>query len=59
MFVGIQHPGEDWAGSFTSKSSWPDNGNNGPTTLSAGGAVKPRSATLVITRTGGGKIGAA
>jgi secreted PhoX family phosphatase len=59
MFVGIQHPGEDWAGSFTSKSSWPDNGNNGPTTLSVGGAVKPRSATLVITRTGGGKIGAA
>ena len=58
LFVGIQHPGEDWSGSFTSKSSWPDNGQNGTTTLSAAGPVKPRSATLVITRNDGGKIGA-
>jgi secreted PhoX family phosphatase len=57
LFVGIQHPGEDWAGSFTQKSSWPDNGLNGPTTLSGAGPVKPRSSTLVITRDDGGKIG--
>ncbi len=59
MFVGIQHPGEDWSGSFTSKSGWPDNGANGTTTLSGQAPVKPRSATVVITRIGGGKIGAA
>jgi secreted PhoX family phosphatase len=58
LFVGIQHPGEDWTGTFTSKSSWPDNGLNGPTTLSSAGPVKPRSSTLVITRDDGGKIGA-
>ena len=58
LFVGIQHPGEDWTGSFTQRSTWPDSGINGPTTLSSGGAVKPRSATLVITRNDGGKIGA-
>jgi hypothetical protein len=58
VFVGIQHPGEDWTGSFTQRSTWPDSGINGPTTLSSGGAVKPRSATLVITRNDGGKIGA-
>ncbi len=58
MFVNIQHPGEDWSGSFTSKSDWPDNGLNGPTTLSGGPAVKPRSCTLVITRDDGGVIGA-
>ena len=57
LFVGIQHPGEDWADSFTQKSSWPDNGLNGPTTLSGAGPVKPRSSTLVITRDDGGKIG--
>jgi len=62
MFVNIQHPGEDWqvtANDFTFRSSWPDNGNNGPTSLSAGPAVKPRAATLVITRDNGGVIGAA
>jgi secreted PhoX family phosphatase len=59
MFVGIQHPGEDWSGSFTQKSNWPDNGNNGPTTLSANPPVKPRACTLVITRDDGGVIGAA
>jgi secreted PhoX family phosphatase len=59
MFVGIQHPGEDWSGSFTQKSNWPDNGNNGPTTLSANPPVKPRACTLVITRDDGGVISAA
>lgn len=62
FFVGIQHPGEDWGGgttpSFTRNSSWPDNGRNGPTTLSANAPVKPRSAILAITREDGGVIGA-
>ncbi len=57
MFVGIQHPGEDWApGGFTAKSTWPDSGVNGPTTQ--GGAVsKPRSSVVVITKNDGGVIG--
>jgi secreted PhoX family phosphatase len=58
MFVNIQHPGEDWSGSFTARSTWPDSGVNGPTTLSGAGVVKPRAATLVITRDDGGVIGA-
>jgi uncharacterized protein len=60
MFVGIQHPGEDWlgnGGSFTSTSTWPDSGINGPTTLSANGPVKPRSSVVVITKNDGGVIG--
>ena len=57
MFVGIQHPGEDWApGGYTSRSSWPDSGVNGPTTQ-AGVVVKPRSAVVVITKDNGGVIG--
>jgi uncharacterized protein len=50
MFVNIQHPGEDTslanlaAGRFT--SNWPD-----------GGTARPRSATIVITKTDGGIIG--
>jgi secreted PhoX family phosphatase len=62
FFVGIQHPGEDWSGSFTAKSTWPDSGRNGPTSLNSTGALatptKPRAATLVITHNGGAKIGA-
>ena len=62
FFVGIQHPGEDWSGSFTANSTWPDSGINGPTRLNTTGAattpVKPRAATLVITHNGGQKIGA-
>lgn len=42
LFVGIQHPGEDAPGF----SSWPD-----------GGGARPRSATIVITRTDGGVVG--
>lgn len=51
MFVNVQHPGattsrEDFqAGRYG--SNWPD-----------GGTAMPRSATIVITRTDGGKIGA-
>jgi secreted PhoX family phosphatase len=58
LFVGIQHPGEDWAGSFTANSSWPDNGANSPTTCSTLGMVsKPRSGVVVITKDDGGVIG--
>ncbi|WP_439537103.1 PhoX family protein [Methyloversatilis sp.] len=57
MFVNIQHPGESWSGSFTSRSTWPDSGINGPTTQSANGASKPRSATVIITKDDGGVIG--
>jgi secreted PhoX family phosphatase len=63
MFVGIQHPGEDWQNnppplSFTSNSTWPDSGVNGPTTQSRRPEVyKPRSAVVVITKDDGGIIG--
>lgn len=57
MFVGIQHPGEDWSGSFTANSTWPDSGVNGPTTASAAPTAKPRSAVVVITKDDGGVIG--
>ena len=57
MFVGIQHPGEDWVTAFTENSTWPDNGANGPTTYSKVGAPKPRSAVVVITKDDGGVIG--
>jgi uncharacterized protein len=56
MFVGIQHPGEDWApGAYTSRSTWPDSGVNGPTSQAA--VVKPRSAVVVVTKDDGGVIG--
>ncbi|MGE0810271.1 MAG: PhoX family phosphatase, partial [Immundisolibacter sp.] len=58
LFVGIQHPGEDWSVSPTDNSTWPDSGVNGPTTASALGTVhKPRSGVVVITRDDGGVIG--
>lgn len=57
MFVGIQHPGEDWKTQFTDNSSWPDNGANGPTTASTSGSAKPRSSIVVITKSDGGVIG--
>ncbi|EGK73320.1 hypothetical protein METUNv1_00498 [Methyloversatilis universalis FAM5] len=57
MFINIQHPGEDWTGSFTANSTWPDSGFNGPTTQSGKAVVKPRSATVVITKDDGGVIG--
>jgi secreted PhoX family phosphatase len=56
VFVNIQHPGEDTAAlgtaaAFPFQSQWPGNAGYGV-------AGRPRSATLVITRTDGGKIGA-
>jgi uncharacterized protein len=54
VFVNIQHPGENTAaigtGAFNFQSQWP--GNKG-----YGVAGRPRSATIVITRTDGGVIG--
>ena len=50
LFVNIQHPGEDTAPNFATRtfgSYWPD-----------GGTSRPRSATIVITRIDGGVIGA-
>ena len=49
LFVNIQHPGESTAPNFATGafgSHWPD-----------GGAARPRSATIVITRDDGGLIG--
>jgi secreted PhoX family phosphatase len=57
LFVGIQHPGEDWVTSYTQNSSWPDNGANGATTASAMGPAKPRSSVVVITKRDRGVIG--
>lgn len=57
MFVGIQHPGEDWSGSFTANSAWPDSGVNGPTTFKGSNPAKPRSSVVVITKEDGGVIG--
>ena len=57
IFVGIQHPGEDAAAyNDTTKGVWPTNSDNG-----VGGAygagTRPRSATIIITKNDGGKIG--
>jgi secreted PhoX family phosphatase len=49
IFVNIQHPGEDTTPNFVTRtygSNWPDGGN-----------ARPRSATIVVTRTDGGVIG--
>ncbi|WP_034410482.1 PhoX family protein [Derxia gummosa] len=49
LFVNIQHPGEDTASVADPAafgSHWPE-----------GGTARPRSATLVIRKTGGGKVG--
>jgi len=55
LFVNIQHPGENTRAlaanpAFTFESQWPGNQGYGPT-------GRPRSATIVITRTDGGVIG--
>ena len=60
MFVNIQHPGENTpalgtAASLTLESTWP--GNGGGLSGAYGPAGRPRSATLVITKNDGGKIG--
>jgi secreted PhoX family phosphatase len=51
LFINIQHPGEDTPSSAIGNASaftshWPD-----------GGAARPRSATIAITRSGGGTVG--
>jgi len=60
MFVNIQHPGEltvklGTTSSFAYESQWPGNGGGLPAPYGAPG--RPRSATLIITKTDGGKIG--
>jgi hypothetical protein len=57
MFVGIQHPGEDWSVNPTDNSAWPDNGFNGSTTFTGSKSAKPRSGVVVITKDDGGVIG--
>ncbi len=47
LFVNIQHPGDDTNGA----SAWPANQNG------AASSARPRSATIVITRTDGGVVG--
>ncbi|WP_137920366.1 alkaline phosphatase PhoX [Hydrogenophaga sp. 2FB] len=57
IFVNIQHPGENTpalgAGPFAFQSQWPGNSPSAP----HGPLGRPRSATIVITRTDGGVIG--
>jgi secreted PhoX family phosphatase len=60
IFVNIQHPGENTpavgtAASYTLESQWPGNGNG--LVAAHGPTGRPRSATLVITKNDGGKIG--
>jgi uncharacterized protein len=62
LFVNIQHPGENTtATGFTAKtfeSNWPGNGAGLLAAYGPGGAsARPRSATVMITKNGGGKIG--
>jgi secreted PhoX family phosphatase len=60
LFVNIQHPGESTpkigtSATFTVQSQWPGNGGGLPAAY--GPAGRPRSATLMITKDDGGKIG--
>ena len=63
LFVNIQHPGENtpasyWSSASTAlESTWP--GNGGGLTRAHGPAGRPRSATLMISRTDGKRIGEA
>ncbi|MDV3457358.1 DUF839 domain-containing protein [Sphingomonas sp. HF-S4] len=52
IFVGIQHPGEGGTAAAPS-SHWPDSQATG----TAGATVRPRSATVVITKVDGGVVG--
>jgi len=54
MWINIQHPGDEWSGSFTANSTWPDSGVNGATGVPL---AKPRSSTVLITKDDGGVIG--
>ena len=58
MFINIQHPGEtilaaDVADPTKYVSHWPGNAGYG----NGGALARPRSATIVITKDDGGKIG--
>ncbi len=57
LFVNIQHPGEGLAADFKQRkfgSAWPANqfGNGS-------GQTRPRSATIMVTRKDGGRVGGA
>jgi len=52
LFVNIQHPGEGGTSAAPS-SHWPDSQATG----TAGATVRPRSATIVITKNDGGVVG--
>lgn len=54
MFVNIQHPGENGSPADPS-SHWP--GSDSDATVVASRGQRPRSATIVITRNDGGRIG--
>jgi len=57
IFVGIQHPGEKATGyDKTDKGVWPTNAANG-VGGKYGAGTRPRSATIIITKDDGGKIG--
>jgi uncharacterized protein len=58
LFVNIQHPGDDIYASNVGQpdkytSHWPGNAGYGP----GGALARPRSATIVITKNDGGRIG--
>ena len=58
MFINIQHPGENTATADVSDptkytSHWPGNMGYG----ACGATARPRSATIVITKNDGGRIG--
>ena len=60
LFVNIQHPGEmttkiGTSPAFSFQSQWPGNGGGLPSAYGPSG--RPRSATLMITKDDGGKIG--
>ena len=57
LFVGIQHPGENaTAYNSTDKGVWPTNAANGVGGV-YGAGTRARSATIIITKDDGGKIG--
>jgi secreted PhoX family phosphatase len=57
IFVGIQHPGElATVYNDTNNGVWPTNSTNG-VGGKYGAGTRPRSATLIITKDDGGKIG--
>jgi secreted PhoX family phosphatase len=57
IFVGIQHPGENAAKyNSTDKGVWPTNADNG-VGGKYGAGTRARSATIIITKDDGGKIG--